>query len=177
MSGKGGSVMGDADHQSTAIFHNIVNPIRNGDADGIGAEVVIENPSGAAFPTTAWIPEVAYQFTLLGIDTDDGQMTTLETVAQVGEIFELEVAMGAVAGGDLFVIDAQRIAHLAEQARDGIGADRDAEGAEFLGDSGGGAAGPAQAGHGIAGSVVLQQAMEDIDYVGRFFSAAERPPP
>ena len=160
-----------------AILGDVVNAIGNGDADGIGAEVVIENPSGAAFPTTAWIPEVAYQFTLLGIDTDDGQMTTLETVAQVGEIFELEVAMGAVAGGDLFVIDAQRIAHLAEQARDGIGADRDAEGAEFLGDSGGGAAGPAQAGHGIAGSVVLQQAMEDIDYVGRFFSAAERPPP
>jgi len=27
MSGKGGSVVGDADHQSTAIFHNIVDPI------------------------------------------------------------------------------------------------------------------------------------------------------
>ena len=31
MSGKGGSVVGNADHQSTAIFHNIVNPIRNSD--------------------------------------------------------------------------------------------------------------------------------------------------
>ena len=85
--------------------------------------------------------------------------------------------MGAVAGGDLFVIHAQRIAHLVEQPRHGIGADADAKGEEFLGDSGGGAAGPAQAGHGIAGSVVLQQAMENRDYVGRFFSAGVRPLP
>src|SRR5437879_4650505 len=29
MSGKGGSVMGNANDEGTAIFHNIVNPIRN----------------------------------------------------------------------------------------------------------------------------------------------------
>jgi len=70
-------------------------------------------------------------------------VTALEAVAQIGEIFELEVSMRAVAGGDLFVIDAQRIAHLIEQSRDGIGADRDAECTEFLGDCGRGAARPA----------------------------------
>ena len=31
MSGKGGSDMGNANDEGTAIFHNIVNPIRNGD--------------------------------------------------------------------------------------------------------------------------------------------------
>ena len=41
MSGKGGGIVGNANHQSTAIFHYIVNPIGNGDPDGIGAEVVI----------------------------------------------------------------------------------------------------------------------------------------
>ena len=85
--------------------------------------------------------------------------------------------MGAVAGGDLFVIHAQRIAHLVEQPRHGIGADADAKGEEFLGDSGRGAARPTQSGHRIAGGVVLQQAVEDVDYVGRFFSVAGRPPP
>ena len=84
----------------------------------------------------AWIPEVSYQFALLGIDADDGQMTALEAIAQIREVFELEVSMGAVAGGDLFVIHAQRIAHLIEQSRDGIGADRNAECAEFPGYSG-----------------------------------------
>ena len=91
----------------------------------------------------AWIPEVSYQFALLGIDADDGQMTALEAVAQIREVFELEVSMGAVAGGDLFVIHAQRIAHLIEQSRDGVGADRDTEYAQFFRDSGGGAARPA----------------------------------
>ncbi len=58
-----------------------------------------------------------------------------------------------------------------EQAGDGIGADRDAELAKLLGDSDRGAARPAQTRHGIASRVVLQQAVEDVDYVRRFFSA------
>ena len=47
MSGKGGGVMGNADHQSAAIFHNIVNAIGDSDADGIGTEVVIIEQRGA----------------------------------------------------------------------------------------------------------------------------------
>src|ERR1700683_3790030 len=41
MSGKGGGIVGNADHQSSAIFQNIINSIGDGDPDGIGAEVVI----------------------------------------------------------------------------------------------------------------------------------------
>ena len=73
--------------------------------------------------------------------------------------FELEIAVRTGVGGDLLVIHAQRIAHLMEQSRDGIGADSDAELAKLLGNSGRGATGPAQAGHGVAGGVVLQQAV------------------
>jgi len=51
MSGKGGSVMGNADHQSTAIFRDIVNPIRNSDTAGVGAEVVIKNTTRSRFPS------------------------------------------------------------------------------------------------------------------------------
>lgn len=58
-----------------------------------------------------------------------------------------------------------------EQAGDGIGADSDAELAKFLGASDRGAAGPAQARHGVAGRVVFQQAVQDVDYVRPFFSA------
>src|SRR5215471_21325191 len=143
MGGEGGSVVRNAHDKGAAILSNVIDAIGNGDADGIGTEVVIENAAGAAFPTTAWVSEVTHQFPLFGIHADDRQMTALEAVAQIGEIFELEVAMWAVAGGDLLVIDAQRIAHLIEQSRHGIGADRDAQRAEFLGDSDGGAARPA----------------------------------
>src|SRR5437870_6514673 len=94
MSGEGGSVMGDADHQSTAIFHNIVNPIRNGDPDGIGAEVVIVNTTRGRFPTAARIFEIADEFAFFAVHADNGQMTALETVAQFGEIFELQIPVG-----------------------------------------------------------------------------------
>jgi hypothetical protein len=114
MSGECGSVVRNTHDQGATILGDVVNAIGNGDADGIGTEVVIKNAAGAAFPTTAWVPEVTDQFALLGIDADDGQMTSLEAVAQIGKIFELEVSMGTVAGGNLFVIYAQRIAHLVE---------------------------------------------------------------
>jgi hypothetical protein len=54
--------VGNADHQSTASFHNIVNPVRNGDPDGIGAEVVIIEATRGTFPTTAGIFEIANEF-------------------------------------------------------------------------------------------------------------------
>ena|ERR1700728_1576635 len=41
MSGKGGGIVGNADHQSSAIFQNIINSIGDGDPHGIGAAVVI----------------------------------------------------------------------------------------------------------------------------------------
>jgi hypothetical protein len=41
VSGKSGSVVGNPDHHSPAIFGDIVNAVRNGNARGIGAEVVI----------------------------------------------------------------------------------------------------------------------------------------
>ena len=85
--------------------------------------------------------------------------------------------MWTVTGRDPFVIHAERIAHLLEQSRDGIGADTNAECEEFLGDSGCRSAGPTQASHRIARGIVLQQAVKDVDYIGRFFSVAGRPPP
>lgn len=177
MGGESGSVVRNTHHKGAVILGDVVDAIRNGDADGVGAEVVVKDTAGAAFPTAAGIPEVADQFTLFCVDADDGQMTALEAASQLGEIFELEISIRAVAGGDLLMIDAQRIAHLIEQPRDSIGTDGDTELAKFLGYSDSRAARPAQASHGIAGSVVLQQAVQDVDYVRLFFSVGWRPPP
>ncbi|MGA3090646.1 MAG: hypothetical protein ABSD75_18745 [Terriglobales bacterium] len=137
MSGKGGGIVGNADHQSPAIFQNIVNPIGNGDADGIGAEVVIADAPRGRFPTTSRIFEIADEFAFLVVHADDGQMTALESVAQLGEIFELQVAVGTGIGRDLLVIDAQGIAQVMKQAGDGIGRDGNAEFGQLLGDRGG----------------------------------------
>ena len=67
MSGKGGTVMGNANDEGAAIFHNIVNPIRNGDPNGIGAEVVIIDATRGRFPTTARIFEIADELALLAV--------------------------------------------------------------------------------------------------------------
>ena len=143
MSSKGGSVVGNADHQSTAIFHNIVNPIRNSDPNGIGAEVVIIDATWDRFPTAARIFEIADELAFFTVHADDGQMTVLEAVAQLGEIFELKIAVGTGTGGDLLLIDPQRIAHVMEQASDGIGGDGNAEFSQLLRDGGSSTARPA----------------------------------
>src|SRR5207244_12099881 len=97
--------MADADRKSTAIFHNIVNSIRNGAPDGISAEVVIVNTTRGRFPTAARIFEIADELAFFAVHADNGQMTALETVAQFGEIFELQIPVGTRTGGDLLLID------------------------------------------------------------------------
>ena len=54
-------------------------------------------------------------------------MTALETAAQLGQIFELKISVGTRTGGDLLLIDPQRIAHVMKQAGDGTGGDGNAE--------------------------------------------------
>ena len=135
--------MGNANDEGTAILDNIVNPIRNGDPDGIGAEVVIIDATRGRFPTTARIFEIADELAFFAVHADDGQMTALETVAQLGEILELKVAVGTRTGRDLLLINPQGIAHVMEQAGDGIGRDGNAEFGQLLRDRGGSAARPA----------------------------------
>ncbi len=67
------------------------------------------------------------------------------------------------------MVDAQRIAHGLEQPADGVGTDVDAKVAEHHGDFRGRAAGPFQAGDGVAGRVVFEQAFDHGDEVAIFF--------
>lgn len=143
MSGEGGCVVGNADHQSAPIFMDIVDAVRDGDTDGIGTEIMIIDAPRGTVPTTAGVFEVAYQFAFLAVDADNGQMALAEAVAQMGEIFELEVTVGTAAGGNLLLIDAERIAQLMEQTGDGVGGDRNPECGQFGRNARGRAAGPA----------------------------------
>jgi hypothetical protein len=43
--------MGDADHDRASIGEQIIDAIRDGDASGVGAEVVIVDPSGETDPS------------------------------------------------------------------------------------------------------------------------------
>lgn len=91
ISSEGGRVMGNAHHQSAAVFVDIVDTIRDGNPDRIGAEIVIEDASRGAFPALAGIFEVADQFAFPAGHADNRQMASPETVAQMAEILELKM--------------------------------------------------------------------------------------
>ena len=169
--------MRDADHDGASIGEEIIDAVRYGDAGGIGAEIVIVDQARGQIPARPGILEIADQFALLGIDADDGEATTLESVSKIAEVEELIIAIGTVVGGDFLVIDPQGIAHLMEKTGDGVGADDDTEVAQRHGNLLRRAPGPLQPGDGIAGGVVFEQELDQCDDVGGFFSTGLRPPP
>jgi hypothetical protein len=160
VSGEGGCVMGDADHDGASIGEQIIDAVRDGDARGIGAEVVIVDPAGRQIPARPGIFEIANQFTFFGIDANDGETAALKSVAQIAEVEELMVAIGTVVGGESLVIDTKRIAHLMEKTGDRVGTHQDTEVIQRQGHLGGGSSRPLQTGDGITGGVVFQQELD-----------------
>lgn len=67
MGGEGGRIMGNADHQSASIFVDTVYAVRDGDADRIGAEIVIIDTTRGAFPTATGILEMAHELAFLAV--------------------------------------------------------------------------------------------------------------
>jgi len=128
--------MGDADYDGASIGEQIIDAVRDGDARGIGAEVVIVDQAGRQIPTRPGIFEIADQFTFFGIDANDGETAALKSVAHIAEVEELMVAIGTVVGGESLVIDTKRIAHLMEKTGDSVGADDDTEVAQRHGNLG-----------------------------------------
>ena len=64
--------MRDADHDRPSIGKQVIDPVRDGDTGGVGAEVVVVDQAGRQIPARAGILEVADQFALLGVDANDG---------------------------------------------------------------------------------------------------------
>ena len=99
VSGEGRGVMGDADYDGPAMGEQIIDAVRDGDARGIGAEVVIVDQAGRQIPARPGIFEIADQFPFFGIDANDGETAALKSVAQIAAVEELMVAIGTVVGG------------------------------------------------------------------------------
>ena len=156
VSGEGGSVMGHADHNGASISEQIIDAVRDGDARGVGAEVMIVDQAGRQIPTCTGIFEIADQFAFFGIDADDGETTALKPVAKIAEVEELLVTIGTVVGGEFLVIDAKGIAHLMEETSHGVGTDDDAEVIQCPGNLVRSSPRPLQTRDGIAGGVVLR---------------------
>jgi len=160
VSREGGCVMGDADHDPPAIGEQIIDAVRDGNARGIGTEVVIVDPAGRQIPARPGIFEIADQCAFLGIHANDGETAALKSVAQVAEVEELMVAIGTMVGGEVLVIDAKGIAHLMEETGDGVGANQDPEVTQRHCHLGGGSSRPLQTRDGVTGGVVFEQELD-----------------
>jgi len=77
---EGGCVVRNADDNRPTVDERLVDAIRDGDAECVGAKVMIIDEPGLAVPTSAGVFEVADQFAFLGIDTDDGKATAAEAL-------------------------------------------------------------------------------------------------
>ena len=74
--------MRDTYEDRAPVGEQIIDPIRDREADGIGAEIVIIDAHRRAIPLDAMVLEVANQFSFLGIDTDNRKPLTLKAGAQ-----------------------------------------------------------------------------------------------
>ena len=92
-------------------------------------------------------------------------------------MLELLIPVRAGIGGDLLAVDAQREIHLIQEPSDRIGRYRNVDLLKHLGDLLCRHASPLQPRDRISGGVVLQKKFDGMDYFGRFFSTATRPPP
>jgi hypothetical protein len=83
---KGGCVMRDAHHDRSSIGEQIVDAVWDGDAGGVGAEIVVIDQAGRQIPARARILEVADQLALFGVDADDGQGAALEALPKITQL-------------------------------------------------------------------------------------------
>ena len=76
--GEGCRVMRDADEDQASVGEQVIDAIRDRDADGIGTEIVIIDAHGRAIPLDTVVFEIADQFSFFGIDADDGKPLSLK---------------------------------------------------------------------------------------------------
>lgn len=130
-----------------------------------------------AAPDLPLVLEAAHQFALLGIDADDGRMLLAEAPSLDVDVKELSIALGARRTHTL-AVGMEGKAELVEQPGHGIRSRWEAQALQMRADWTQTQPGPKPAAaHGIARGARFQQGAQRIDYFGRFFPTALRPPP
>src|ERR1035437_213338 len=108
MGGESRCVVRDADAHGAAVVRRVENAVGDADSAGVGAEVVIVYSNRRAIPFCSGVFEVAYQFSFLTVDADDGKALTLEACPQRGNMLELLIPVRTGIGGDLLPVNTQR---------------------------------------------------------------------
>ncbi len=176
--GEEGGVTGDAEPHAAAVGEWVVDALGDGEAVCLRVEVMVVDSDGLWFPSGPGIAEAAAQLILLRINADGGGVVPGAVRAQAGDNLELGVAFGAGGGRQALGVDPQRVAHGAQQSRDGARGDLPVRFCrQVVREVAGGATDPAQVGAGVARRFVAEQCRELGGQCGRFSSSALRPPP
>ena len=128
--GEFGCVVRCADKHRTLIADRIVNAEGNRHPLALGTEVMVIHRGGDLTPDSPGILEIADQFLLLGVDTDDRQAALQELLLFLGDVTELLVPLRASAGQTLGV-GMQSIPQLIEQAPHRVRADNNVQAGQF----------------------------------------------
>src|SRR5580704_1400452 len=125
-----GVVTGSQKHRA-AVGQRIVDAVGSYQSLGLGPKVVILDQNRIAIPFGSGVLEVANQFLLLGIDTEDGQALGGKSFLLLGDVEELWIAVRTPGGGDLFAVHSKPEIHLLQQAAYGVLADSDPHSGEL----------------------------------------------
>ena len=151
--------------------------VKGGESLSLGTKIVIFHQNGIAIPPGSGVFEIANQFLLLRIHTDDGQALGGELFPLPADVKELLIAVRAFGGGNLFAVHAKFEVHLFQQTAYGVLAHLDPQAGELFGDVARCSPAPLEPGNGVAGSIVPDQFFDSGDDFGCFFSTRLRPPP
>jgi hypothetical protein len=110
-------------HDIAIIVLHIIDAVQDRHPDRKPAKVVIQHSSRFSTPAAAWILEIAHEFPLFRIDTDDRPTVLQVTSPLAGQIAELPISLGIMRPGQAFTIRPQRETALVQETGDRAVAD------------------------------------------------------
>ena len=116
--------MGSPDKDGTPVASQIEDPVGAGHAKTLGSEIVVIDWHRLLAPDPARVFEVADQFLLLGVHTNDGQFATTEAPSLPSDAVELLVSLFG-RDGERLDVGVQGVVDFMQKPAHGIGADVD----------------------------------------------------
>src|SRR5437773_3133911 len=102
LDGKLRGVVSGADVDRAAIGLELIDSIEDGQAEGLGSEIVIVDEHGLSAPGAARILETTDQLLLFGINADDRLSLAGKAQALSSDMAKLLIALGAACCGKIF---------------------------------------------------------------------------
>ena len=118
MGGKFGRIIGVAQIDIALVMEDVIDAIRHGPTQRIAREIMQIDLLRRLTPSATLVGEVADQFLVLGIDTDDRIACAQELLSHTTNVVKLAVAVGMHCARQALAVGDQAKAQLAQQPTD-----------------------------------------------------------